>query len=280
MTCTRAAHARWSACECPPCRANRLRLQKQRRTGRFIPARSTEAWAVIDRLFAAGWTPAAVASAAGVPARAVQAALARRRAHGTHTWSQVYADRFLTMTAPAKAGYLPVLGARRRLRALARIGWSVYAIEGTMPVHVKASTMFAIRSGLNTDRITPAVDAAVRNAYDVLHMRPAPPGRGATAAKAKAHREGWAAPLDFDDIDDPNDVPDTTDSGLDVDPIVVERLTAGKRCAHTNAERLAAIERLHNAGATLNAIADLLHTGPKQVTRGLHDLGLTRQNVA
>jgi hypothetical protein len=187
------------------------RVQKHRNAGLLPPVPSREAWDRIDTFLQAGWTPTAIASAAGIAPRTVVAAVRRRRATGrSSTWSYGHAVRLLALddTAAADRGYVSVVGARRRLRALACLGWSVAEIATCIAElgPVGESTLDAIRSGRTQTGVRPGFDRAVRAAYSALSMRVAPPGRSATRARAHAARHGWLPPLAYDeeDLDSPD----------------------------------------------------------------------------
>lgn len=55
-----------------------------------------------------------------------------------------------------------------------------------------------------------AMADSIVEVYDRLHMRPAPAGCGTSRARNRALREGWAAPLAWDDIDRDTHPADTT----------------------------------------------------------------------
>ncbi|MGQ0467371.1 MAG: hypothetical protein ACT4QG_18900 [Sporichthyaceae bacterium] len=189
-------------------------MQKQRNAGVLPAVRSAEAWAQVDGFLRAGWSPTAIASAAGISGRTVIAAVRRRRLTGQDTtWSFGHAERLLALTPDAEPaeGFVNVVGARRRLRALACLGWSVAEISATIngidgATPVGESTLFAIRGARTTSGIRFNFDQAIRSAYDELSMRQAPEGRSATRARAHALRGGWIPPLAYDDetIDDPS----------------------------------------------------------------------------
>lgn len=142
------------------------------------------------------------------------AAVRRRRCTGEDsTWSYGHAELLVALgpRSVPSGGFVNVTGARRRLRALACLGWSVAEIAarledvpGTVPVGT--STLDAIRSGRTHAAVRPQFDRAVRAAYDVLSMQPAPSGRSATRAASHAVAKSWLPPLAYDEdqLDDPD----------------------------------------------------------------------------
>jgi transcriptional regulator with XRE-family HTH domain len=111
---------------------------------------------------------------------------------------------------PDKAGYIDATGTRRRLQALAALGWSARAIAERFGYsEVTVSGWF--RANLVSRRTV----ARIRGWYDELSMTP-PPTRtraerysvGTTRGRARA--AGWHPPLAWDDdlIDDPNASPE------------------------------------------------------------------------
>lgn len=92
---------------------------------------------------------------------------------------------------------------------------------------------------------------AIVAAYERLHMQPAPEGRGASRARNRAIALGWAPPLAFDNIDDPDEQPtdweyrEVTARDIyrepGVDPVVVMRLLEGDQVVANTAERRAAM---------------------------------------
>ncbi len=93
------------------------------------------------------------------------------------------------------------LGVRRRLQALAYMGWPsrlVAEAVGTRDSHIR----------MLADSATCRVDVRDRvfAAYELLWDKEPPGGRRAYTANM-ARRKGWAGPLHWDDIDDPEETP-------------------------------------------------------------------------
>ncbi len=104
---------------------------------------------------------------------------------------------------------IPSIGARRRLQALATLGWSIPALAAVADAPVGTLSEVAKR---NT--ITRATHDAVARVYDVLWDQ-VPPSTcraermSSGRVRALAARRGWVPPLawDEDTIDDPEAVP-------------------------------------------------------------------------
>lgn len=207
--CIRRRHSRWTTCRCEPCTVVRRRVQKQRNVGILAPARNEEAWATVQRLIAAGWTPTAIATGAGLHPRTVLHAIRRQRTTGVYsTWSYGHAEALIALDASTVpvGGFVAVFGARRRLRALACLGWSVAAISTHIAARpdltpVGESTLGAIRAGRTDSGIRPQFDRSIRAIYESLSMRTAPGGKSATRTRNGARENGWLPPLAFDDHD-------------------------------------------------------------------------------
>jgi len=261
--CRRRPHSVWTTCPCEVCRVDAARMSKLARAGGYRRVSSDQAWDAIQRMLDAGWTHAAIASAAGLPARLIWGATQTRRQGRTYTFGPRASERLIAaeQAAPTR-GYISGLGARRRLQALSAIGWTMYRLakETGLP----ASTVAAIRGGV-TERIRPAIDQTVREAYERLCMRVPPATRDTNHSRFHAQRKGWAPPLAFDDIDDPLEVPKFGNEH-DVKAI--------------RAERQAEVARLHALGLSYTQIAERIGKSMRQVHRDLSDMGLTRREAS
>jgi hypothetical protein len=195
------------ACNCEPCRTTRLRTKKRNRVNRQLGRPG-----LID----------------ATPARRRLEELQR-----TMSWLQIKAatgcddcnlrqildgtrsqirrdtlDRILNIQPeePAPGKYLDATGTRRRLQALRAIGWSARAIAeaagaGETSVERICNGQPAVRA---------VVTAKICTVYATLSQAPAPASRSATRAKGYAAAHGWPPPAAWDDIDDPQAVPDWT----------------------------------------------------------------------
>ncbi|WP_028654869.1 hypothetical protein [Nocardioides sp. J54] len=101
------------------------------------------------------------------------------------------------------------IGAMRRVQALCAIGYALHW-QGTRLNYQKAN-MWALVRG-DKPYITGAVDRRIRELYDELCMKPrtstlSTEKASITKAHRMAAREGWAPPLAWDNIDDPDERP-------------------------------------------------------------------------
>lgn len=96
---------------------------------------------------------------------------------------------------------IDAIGTRRRLQALAAIGWTHADIAARM-----GKTAHAVEKMGCYPKVQVATAAAVKHVYAELCMTPG----GSDGARRFAARQGWAPPLAWDDdtIDDPAAKPD------------------------------------------------------------------------
>jgi transcriptional regulator with XRE-family HTH domain len=157
-------------------------------------------------------------------------------------------------------------GVRRRLNALAAIGWSRHALAAELGCD-RSNVQKVVRS----KRSAPETVAAVRELYDRLSMTPGPHA----AARATAIRRGWAPPLAWDDhdIDDPTAQPSRTGgregraTGPAFDEVAVARAMRGNAVHLRPVERAEAVRRLTAQGASITQIAERLNTTTRSVSR-------------
>jgi lambda repressor-like predicted transcriptional regulator len=193
-------------CRCDDCcttarRYNkRLRLDRHRGLSRLVDA--TPARDHVAALLAGGMSFRAISIAAGWRSRnALDEALKRDRVQRRTL------ARILAVTPDSDTrhdGYVDATGSRRRLQALAVVGWPTRAVAGWLG-HADHSTVLDVRSGrLRTVRRRTAT--AIADAYDAHWDEPGPSER----TRRHAARSGWLPPMAWDDdlIDDPAHRPD------------------------------------------------------------------------
>ncbi|MFF2621214.1 hypothetical protein [Oerskovia jenensis] len=165
-------------------------------------------------------------------------------------------------------------GTIRRLRALAALGWSLTDI-GTRMSWSKAAVSYLRGRNRRVLRSTAVIVAEI---YDELSMSlpsPSTPTERADVARTRLHaaRAGWAPPLAWTDIDDPDEVPDlgaAPDPDV-VDPVLIDRLLSGRPSAVPTAERPAIVRELAGRGLPDPQIARLLCVTPRTVLRDRQD---------
>lgn len=241
-------------CRCEPCTRAAARYERERELrildGKAAYVDTAPALAHIKKLQAAGLGWKRIAHLAGVSNAVVYPILygrpdrndgAPRTKARVSTIAAILAVPLPDLDQLGSRVPVPAVGTRRRLQALACLGWSM--------------TQIADRAGL-TDRqpldkamhddVTGAATArAIRDVYDQLWDQPPPRAttRGAASAVARvrnhAKRNGWAPPLAWDDetIDNPDATPYTDDEargGVDLDEFMwlLRNGEAPDRAAH------------------------------------------------
>jgi hypothetical protein len=146
-------------------------------------------------------------------------------------------------------------GVRRRIEALGAIGWTgvqIGALLGTTGEHVRQLRAEKRWSSHRTaDRVA--------EVYEDLRDTPPPETtrverHNASRQRNQAAAKGWAPPEAWHDIDDPTEQPWTRVEQLGrdyVDPVVVDRILAGRPHPANRAERGEVIRRWQAAGRAL-----------------------------
>lgn len=107
---------------------------------------------------------------------------------------------------------IPSLGTHRRVRALSVLGHPQSHIAREVGVSQRSLSNVLVR-----DQVSTRMALAVAAAYDRISMTIGPDARSSNYAK----RNGWAPPLAWNDIDDPNEQPDV---GTDMHVSSMERV--------------------------------------------------------
>lgn len=157
------------------------------------------------------------------------------------------------------ARLVPSLGTRRRVRALQALGYSVPAIASEASLPAKTVLDLCYRS----DRVRAETANAIAATYERLCMTPAT-GPYSNRSRLCAQRKGWAPPLAWDDIDNPDERPSRPGSRSHhrphtwIDPVVVERVLAGDTTVHASkAERTEVCRRWVESGRSLKSLEAL-----------------------
>lgn len=151
-------------------------------------------------------------------------------------------------------------GTRRRIQALAAIGWPLQV--QSVRLGWKRSTTYAVAS---RSWVWPETAEKVRGLYDELSMIPGPSKRVA----GEARRKGWPVPLAWDDasIDDPAASPASTRDIDSVDELAVEAVLEGVRLQLAGATAHAAVRALHARGVPAAVVAERIGIQERQVER-------------
>lgn len=151
---------------------------------------------------------------------------------------------------------IDVTGTRRRVQALAAIGWCLS--EQARRLGRSARNHYHV---LTEERVTVSTYRAARRLYDQLSATPAPSGTASTRARAIAARRGWPPPLAWDDIDNPDAVPyvELAEVSSVVDVVAIERVLAGDEVRLTPLERHHAVHAGIAREISLSLIAHRIH---------------------
>lgn len=199
----------------------------------------------IAKLRALGMSVSMIARGAGVSDQLLWLIIQQKQA----TTRRRYAEAVLSVDGrPSKHQALVLaVGAQRRLRGLAVTGWQLDAVAERLGTNKSRA-----RKIRDSTVVSWGLHVRVRDVFDSLG-----PDGGNKLTRMHALRQGWVHPLSWEDIDDPFEVPsEPEDSGLP-DPVVVERLMAGRPTDATREERKAAFLQLRESGMSANAAADL-----------------------
>lgn len=191
--CIRRPNALWTTCRCPRCTAHHRRVIKLHHAGKLNRPAAEQAIALIQTWRAEGYSLLWIATVAHVNAAWVSTVAVGKVTHpGPLLTSRILAADISKGTA----GFRSALGARRRLQALAVMGWHLDEL-GTR-YGIPPAVLSRIRSGQACD-VYAARHLTIRAAYDELSGIRGPSTMGAT----RARNLGWAAPAAWDDPDDP-----------------------------------------------------------------------------
>lgn len=164
----------------------------------------------IQKLRGLGLGNRRIAELAGVTLQTVQ-----RLKHHPYTFVDT-AHKILSIPIPATPHELaadgckvPILGSARRLQALNATGYSNEALAGRLGVSAKVVSRWISASRFINASAARDIDALFRE----LQLTPAPDSFGGRRAKLRAVRSGWPPPFAWDNIDDPDALPDVGEPG-------------------------------------------------------------------
>lgn len=123
-----------------------------------------------------------------------------KAAHATYKrnlWRRKYLARLDSLMVDAT-------GTARRIRALQAIGWPLYHLDRALG-HGDGNprTSNYVHNLCHRERVRASTAAKVARIYDQLSGTPGPSER----VRNLARKRGWAPPLAWDDIDDPDEAP-------------------------------------------------------------------------
>lgn len=160
-------------------------------------------------------------------------------------------------------------GTRRRLQALAALGWSTTQLADRLD---RPATRISRWRSARTVSVEHAL--TVRSAYDALAMTPGP----SQQARRSALQRGWSPPLAWDEenIDDPTARPDLGDEALSAptdagafDPVILQRVITDHAQVPglPPAEQRAIAKHARSAGMTAAAVGECLGVSWRTVQR-------------
>ena len=165
-------------------------------------------------------------------------------------------------------GFVPRIGAQRRVRALFALGWTDRAL--TDRTGTPAGSFRAVAGRHDRRWISARWWRLVATTYDELWDQPGP----CEPNRRRAARYGWDPPMAWDEegIDDPLAGPWTTgqeaESDLVVDGVAVDRAVNGTGAGTLNpAELVAAVERLADQALSDQQIAHRVNRTPRHIQR-------------
>ena len=174
------------------------------------------------------------------------------------------------ITALSDRARIPATGSRRRLQALAVLGWSTPRLAFCTRLSQRT-----LRTALTAKSVSVSTAIEIGGLYDQLRGTQ-PPARDddereAALAQARRAREaGWRPPLAWDEIDtDPDDTAaEPTRPGEAVlDEIAIERAMNGEPVTLTAAECQEAVTRLTARGHSAQRICGLMNMSHRAVAR-------------
>lgn len=232
----------------------------------------------VDELRAAhGLCVEGIAELAGVSSSVIAGLVFERgagfRTRGVHpvTEERILAARF-NLDRLSEYRRVSAVGTRRRIEALAWVGWSGQQLAAELGV-----SRTAVAAHRHRDVVLVSTARAVRDLYQAWGLREGPSPK----ARATARRRGYvpAAAWDDDDLDDLRGRPHLSQGAARaevVDDVAVARACAGdiSPVGLTRAERLVAFRRLAATGLSDQAIGERVGWAARTVLRHRHAEGL------
>ncbi|MBD5787134.1 hypothetical protein IF650_13180 [Cellulosimicrobium terreum] len=182
----------------------RWRLDASRGIKRLVDASPVHTH--VRGLLDAGWSSRAISEAAGVAPTTVSSIVRRRQA----TVRRDVAARILRVRAgrmlahrDTPAGFVPAVGARRRIKALLALGWRHEDITAAAGLTGRGQSAIVLHQ--RGDWVAKVTHDAVLAAYAALSTRQGPSDR----TRSRAAMLGYAPPAAWDDdvLDDPDAAP-------------------------------------------------------------------------
>lgn len=237
---------------CGPCREAKRkynrRSAKQLKLGRSAFTDATLLRRHLNALAAQGMSNADIARAgnsSGETVARIRKGQITRVKHDT-------LRRLAAVTAGPSDTLMPLEPARRRIQALAAMGYELRWIADHLDVTPQHLANWIHPYRPQVTRIHRDTHDMICALYDTHHMIPGPSAR----TRAIAAKRRWFAPLAWDDIDDLSEKPRLTSQSTkyDVDDVVVERILAGDVLRCTYGEKLEVMRRAEARGISKKEI--------------------------
>ncbi|MDT0270614.1 helix-turn-helix transcriptional regulator [Streptomyces sp. DSM 44915] len=201
---TRACYLR--GCRRPPCRNANYRYNKwysARTISGRIRTSAGPASSHVQALCAAGWSHGQIAAAAGT----ARSTIGRLAADAVAGIAPTIASAILAVPLgpPPPARDIEDSGTRRRLQALVAIGYSLTRIADA--AGLSRTALGHIANG-DVAGVRPTTARAVAEVY----RRWSGADGGSAWCRTYAAKQGWHGPAAWDDIDDPDAVPEADDT--------------------------------------------------------------------
>lgn len=264
-------HIRHSEKMCEPCRMAFRRYQRladnERQLGHRRRVPTAPIRAHVQYLVSTGMPAPQIAARSGVSRSTVQDLIS----HPRKTMTRDLANCLLEVTpAPVPHACIDATGSRRRVQALACLGWSYTDVANEAHQLGHPLTTAGVRQFMaDGGPVKVRTARAVTEVYENLSMRFAPPSRGSSNVKARAVQRRYAPPLAWADIDDPTETPagsiDRARHKDDIDEAVVLRVMGGEVLPMTTGERAEVVDRCRRKGLSYGEIED--RTGISKVDR-------------
>ena len=181
---------RHDGCRCAACATEARRARKRSSAGLTALTDATPAKAHMERLIAGGHTLCGIATAAGLDPNRVHYVYRHGKRIGRDALAAILAVR-------EPEGYVDSAGTRRRLHALATLGWTLREIGARLGVGETTVSHWALR-----ERVATTTATKVARLYEELWDQPGP----STRTRQRAERLKWAPPLAWDDGTGPHGI--------------------------------------------------------------------------
>lgn len=219
--CTRnAKHGYRGLCQSHWEQSQKDRIAKGEWISGTIPA--DEVIAHWEKLNAEGLSTRRICELAGISLQGIYMIKKRGRVRIMNA-QKILAVKSWGISEKETSGYVPVLGTARRIQSLVALGYTFLYLSKEMHVaHDKVSQI----AHMEQDHVTVDTAKKVAAVFDRLSGTIPEPSKPTSRSKNYARRMGWSPPLAYNNIDDPNDIPNIGGDSVFVDQLE-EAITLG-----------------------------------------------------